>query len=652
MLIALVFALQTQAITPRPRPLTREQVAMAKFIAQVRRVEQVFLVEWRWEWQKNRDLKNTDPRYWSIHCHFDDPVVYGDELHLIVNAVSRKSMCPIWFQHEGTRPDESLTIDNGLPDDSRETMRRRRAEVLALLDSAAAMAPADAWVVGQRVRLNVDQRDFDRARLVAAKQCWSGPAFCAMLEGYVLFSSGNHGAAVAKFDSAAARMTPADRCGFLDISVFIPEEDRAAYEKRTCASRNDINERFWWLADPLFLQPGNERLAIHLFRQTMILLHSSLTADEHFDWRVSRGGAATAEMLLRYGWPSVFFYNREQDENHQRWLGFRDSSVNATREYASPRYHTTPSFAIATDFSGLQNADLSDLGAPWNDQQNAFDMNWWPIEHFSRAYLGTFDYQVAQFRRSRGPLVALATDARSPQLPDSVLRRYTAGLVAMSGPRDSARESSGSATVRADGATIMTIHTVPGSQVISAEFIDPGRDSAAAERARFAIDGAPGIERLGRREIALSDPVLFTAPAIDDSLPRGAPDAIERMLPSTTLRVRTRVGVFFEMYGVTRTDPIDMILTVMSEDRPGFLKRLGQRIGIADTAGASVAIIWKDGQSGAAITTTTIGGVVVQSRSIVLDLSALKPGRYAIEVGAGRSGEPAAVSRRDFTIQR
>jgi hypothetical protein len=124
------------------------------------------------------------------------------------------------------------------------------------------------------------------------------------------------------------------------------------------------------------------------------------------------------------------------------------------------------------------------------------------------------------------------------------------------------------------------------------------------------------------------------------------------MLPSTTLRLPKRVGLFLEMYGAARTESIDMILTVMSEDHPGFLKRLGQRIGIADTVGASVAIVWQDGRRGAEITSTTIAGVVVQSRSIVLDLFALKPGQYAIEVEAGRPGERAAASRRDFIIER
>src|SRR6476620_6733731 len=90
----------------------RDSVAASGYIAKIRKAENGFLADWRYEWRKWRDLKGTDPRYWSLHCHYDDYEV-GDEFHVISTMASSKSMCPIWYQGEGQRADENDGIDNG-----------------------------------------------------------------------------------------------------------------------------------------------------------------------------------------------------------------------------------------------------------------------------------------------------------------------------------------------------------------------------------------------------------------------------------------------------------------------------------------------------------------------------------------------------------
>jgi hypothetical protein len=655
MLLVIALALQTQIAVPAAHPpaTARDSAAKIKLLVRARREETIFFYQWRWEWEKARDFIATDTRLFSLHCHGDGSMGSTDALHLIATPYSRKAMCPIWFQGYGVNPqDEAIAIDNGLRPDARQRIRSRRAALLSLLDSAAVLAPDDPWLIGQRVRLNIDQREVERALGLATDECKLADSYCALLVGYALASSGDRHGADAAYEYAASLMTPKDRCAFLDIRVFLDSENRDSYEKLPCAAQDAINARFWWLADPLFMQPGNERLAVHLYRETLILLHSAVTVDERFDWRVKVGGSAVAEMILRYGWPAVEVWNREQDDNHFGWLGFRDSSVNASREYLQPRFHTTPTYAAATDLRNLTGTDLADVAPKWNQYRQAWDEDWWPVEHFARGgSLGTFDYQVAMFRRANGSLVALAADPRSSLLPDSVLPAYTAALVAMSNPTDSARRAVAPAAVHASGAMALSVETVPGLQVLSAEVLMPDRDSAPAARARFAITAPPGLAALGPRELALSDPALFLAPMSGDALPGSAEDGIERMLPSTDLRGSPRIGVFFEIYGVAPQEELEETLTVSQNEHPGLLRRLGARIGLADLGEGSIILHWRGVQPGMASSTLLIGNTPVRANVMVLDLSRLQPGRYAMEIGIARPGEASVVSHREFTIR-
>ena len=649
MLLTSLLLLQLSA--GAPRSVSRaDSVAATKLIQRARREETRLFFWWRHEWQKLRDLNGTDPRFWSLHCHFDD--AGPEDVYNIITVGSRKSMCPIWFQGYGTRGDENADIDNGIPAKSRDDIRLKRARVIALFDSAARLRPADSWVLGQRVRLNVDQREFVRATLIVADECHASAAFCAMLEGYVLSKSGNRAGASQAFLYAARQMTPADRCWFLDPRVFFDNEDRDRYGKFSCAERDSLDDRFWWLADPLWSERGNERLAVHLERHTLLLLKSSVTVDEHFDWRAKYGGGAVAEMLLRYGWPSVSYHHLEQSDNHYGWLGFRDSTTNASHEYFRPRYHTTPpDLRTFIDLSSL-GARPFDLSPPWIPRTRTFDEFWWPIEHFWRpGALDVADYQAAAFRRRRGPLVAVATNPVSPRLEAAALSAYTMQLIGMRSPNDSARESGGPARLEVSGAVVGTLAAKPGFQVISAEVVDQEHDTATAARARFAMQVPPGLDSLRSNALGVSDLVLFTPPAAMDALPVDTHGALVRMLPTTTLTI-DRVGVFFELYGLSRSDSVELDLTVVREGEPGLLQRLGSRMGLNDASTGTFAIRWEAGRAGTATATQSIDGASVNMRSILLNLSTLSSGPYTLEISVRSGARTAAVGKRHFVIRR
>jgi hypothetical protein len=648
--VLVLTGLTTAAGAQSGRRSRADSIAAAKYVAKVRREEAIFFFEWRQEWRKLRDLSGTDPRYWSLHCHFDD-ASYDDAQHLISYVGVRKSMCPIWFQYNGYRADENQNIDNGIPAKERPKIREMRARILAMLDTAIVLDPGNKWVEAQRVRLLIDQGDVERAADAASSQCHISQATCAMLEAHALMVGGFKAGADATYENSINHMTPAERCGYLDISLLLDPNSRDTYTELGCSQRAEINERYWWLSDPLFIKPGNERLSEHMDRQVILATHSGLVADEHFDYRPRYGGLASAEMLIRYGWPSVQFYDRTEDDNHYGWMGFKDSAANSSREYFMPRYHLTPDYAAAVDIRKLTGLDLRDVGAPVG-RDGFLDPEWWPREHMQRAgpMLGV-DYQAVAFRRERGPLVAVAADLRGKPIADSMRSRYTFGIVAMRNPHDSARVSTIPLEVNPGGAAVGVALPHPGLQVLSTEILDLDRDSSLALRARFSADLPQGLDAFTKDSIALSDIALYVAPPVNALLPRTMTDVVDRLMPTTTLSKTTRVGVFFELYGPSATDSVDVTLTVTRVDQPSLFRRLGSRVGVMDPGNGSFIVHWRDDGNGNTKSSTMIGKTRVEGRSIILNLETLKSGRYALEIGAAR-GHSSVITRREFTVER
>ena len=62
----MILALVLQLAAAEPQRMSRaDSVAAARIIQRARREESRFLKDWRYEWQNQRDLKGTDPRFWS-----------------------------------------------------------------------------------------------------------------------------------------------------------------------------------------------------------------------------------------------------------------------------------------------------------------------------------------------------------------------------------------------------------------------------------------------------------------------------------------------------------------------------------------------------------------------------------------------------------
>jgi hypothetical protein len=132
--------------------------------------------------------------------------------------------------------------------------------------------------------------------------------------------------------------------------------------------------------------------------------------------------------------------------------------------------------------------------------------------------------------------------------------------------------------------------------------------------------------------IAVSQPVLF-APRADRALPVDADDLLSAMLESTTISVGGTVGVFWESYGLVAGDSLRVSLNLLPATAPGLLRRLATVVKLADPV-SSVTLQWAE----PALTSNGDRGsgnaATIRPRSVLLDLSALRPGEYWIEVAA------------------
>jgi hypothetical protein len=657
MLVRLIMLAASMGIPTTPSPMRHAPFPVsppdsAALVARIRRLETEYFIEWRNNWMATyRAGRYSSPRLGAVHCHWDGSFSTA-AIHVIRSRQSRRSMCPIWYDQHSIEADERNGPDFALPIALQARARQRRAPLLALLDSAAAALPGDAFIAGQRVRLYLDQSAPDRAH-AAARDCRASKWWCDVLLGFVQYNRGATLAADSTFARAVASMPEAERCSWTDLSLLVAEDDRSRYRDIGCDRWAAVNERFWWLADPLYVEAGNERRVEHYARRVKIELHRALTIDERWDWLPAHGGDAIVEMIVRYGWPSFFGWGGgQEDRSHFGWLAFTDSSVNVSGEYVGPRNHTAPDLKAVLD-SGMTGFDDYDLAPERTGREPRFDTNWWPVEHYARegGALVRLDHQRAFFRRARDAEVVVAVRMPADELIAAGRLPYAASLVFMSGPRDSARVTR--RTVRPDGKaqTVFTARAPSSTWVISAELTPADSGHGTVGRARFAATLPQSLVSFPPATIALSDILLFEPPPADERLPSDLERASVKMMPTTTLDIGKKMGVFWEMYGVAPDDSVHVALRIAQNDRVGFFRRLGARVGLADRGDAAVVLRWVEPQPGREGSSSVIAGVPVQSRALTLDLSNLGRGGYLMELSVGRPGQPPVTAVRALRIR-
>ena len=478
--------------------------------------------------------------------------------------------------------------DYTVPDEGRDIVKAR-AELLRELEHISALIPGDDWIMGQRIRYMLEAHDTNS--VAVARSCRATKWWCSALLGLALHVRGNFLAADSAYALALDAMPSPLRCHWMNLGPLLDDDIRGTYRRMTCAQRETADARIWWVSDPLYMTPGNERRTEHYSR----VLHTMLQQNSVNTYGSSWGGDL-AELILRFGWAEKW----TQEPSRSMYPDAKPSIVGHERE---PGYHFFLTQRPPDSLAQIVDSIFDIFQFP-------------PREQYSPTYTNGFvrlDAQVARFRRGDSTKVVAAFDVTNDTIFGK--HKFAAAVVAMGD-----ESTSPSTTLLDESPTknVLTVSTPWREQLIGVELL--AKDSTAAARWRSGFAEIP----LDSGKISVSD-LLFVDGA--PSLPSSLEEAIPRAHGGTKFRRNVQVGLFWELYGSTPTDsalPVTLTITPVDES---LLRRAFRVLRIAPKA-APLNIRWQE--NGAA--------GVMSPRSVVLDLSAVPAGKYAVKLEVGTAG--------------
>jgi hypothetical protein len=478
-----------------------------------------------------------------------------------------------------------------------ERIRRARDALLATLDSLATLLPGDGWVAGQRVRYLVEGGR-TRDAVLAAEACRAALWWCWALGGLARHAAAEFPAADSVFDAALGLMPPDERCRWSDLSPLVEGDLAKRYRALACEERAGLEARLWWLARPLWSQPGNDRRSAHFARLTMVHLMRDARTAYGLAW-----GRDLADITVRYGWPLWW------TQVPPRATGtVADAAV--TGHEATPGFHFLPPTRAALDPAAAREEDFTLRAAR-------------PRERYAPSYAKAFTapaHQSAVFRRGDTALVVAAYDltadtpfARAPLAAALVLARD---------------ERTRPVVARRDHAPPRGVLLAAGAWaplLLSLEVTTPERHHVA--RARYGWR-PPAPER----RVSSSDLLLFAA---DDSLPTTLEQVAPHALGSRAVPSDRQLGLYWELYGLGSGGSGRGVVTTAVSVLPlkrGFLG-LGRR--------KRVRLEWQDHPE-------RVDGI--GARTLRLDLSGLAPGRYRVVLSVKPEDEPPVTASREIVV--
>lgn len=489
--------------------------------------------------------------------------------------------------------------DYVVPEEGKNIVRAR-AELLRELEKASAEVPGDDWIMGQRIRYLTEGHD--TSAVSVARSCRATRWWCDALLGLTLHVRGDYAAADSAYAIALDEMPSQTRCHWLNLAPLLDDDIRGTYKKMTCGQREAADARIWWVADPLFMTPGNERRTEHFSR----VLHTALQQDAANTYGSSWGGDL-AELILRFGWAEKW----TQEPSQSMYVDAKAAISGHERE---PGYHF---------FLTQQPPDSLALIV-----DSVFDIYQFPPrEMYAPVYTKAFerlDAQVARFRRGDSTKVVAAYDVSADTIFGQ--RKFAAALIASGGE---AFPPSMTEVAESPVKNVLTVSTPWKEQLIGVELL--ANDSAGAARWRSGFAEIP----LDSGKISVSD-LLFVDGA--PSLPGDLNEAIPHVHGGTTFRHDEKIGLFWELYGKTPADsalPISLTITPVDVS---LLRRAFHALRIASKP-TPLNIRWQEnGSSG-----------VLSARSVLLDLSLMPAGKYAVKLEVGNY--PAATTSRIIEVK-
>ncbi len=621
-----------------------------------------FLKEWRTAWAETQDqlrppnamdmefqMHEGAMRALSIHCHW--PLVHPTiARRLIRGPTASQATCPGWYPLDAPPiDDERRNIDAALTPTRRLKLRQFRSIMRSELDVVARQIPGDMFITRQRVRFAIDDGDLAGAAAAAAA-CQGDPADCGFLQAFILYRAGIVSAADSAFLAAARLLPDSQRCTWNDVAVLLDDPGkRRDYQSMSCAERADVEARFWWLSDPLFVEAGNERRAEHFVRKVQISLMES-AEDERQHLEPKYGGEGVTENLVRYGWPTQLYWGGfHADQSHHTWLTIcppgpgpmppgclLEAPPYVVPEYTRGRLHTVPAFSA--------------IIAPFKSQPEDWQLNgpadvtdWWPVEHFGRDASHIVQLPLGQsvmLRRFTATRFVWAGDLDPARLGRATGDSVSGYLFESRSPTELVNVQLSPAHVGRP--LVIDAPMVAGDALIGVEI--PGDARVPAARTRFGVSVIEPLNALAGAR-AVSQPLLFDPPAVGAGT-LNAEAALGRMYGTTTLTNATRIGIYWEAYGFSAADTVETIVRVRREDR-GILSQVTGVLRLSGEDAGGLGLRWTETPGNTRAIQRAEGNVPMQMRSIVLDVSQLPPGSYSLDVTAShKRGSSTSIERR------
>jgi hypothetical protein len=542
--------------------------------------------------QQRRDSVDARKRATSAQAHFE----LVRRTNLPVEYSGSNGKCDAHIGRFCQWNNDEDTIEAKQP----RVIRKARESLIAALDSAQKKSPRDGWITGQRVRYLIEAKN-DTAAYRVARDCQPAEWWCAALEGLALQQNWNGVAADSAFAHALRTMPASERCRWTDMTPILDPPLRSRYRKVGCGANEQLAERLWWLADPFWSVAGNDRRSEHYARHTMAKIQEPARNAYNLSWSND-----LREMVVRYGWAR--YWTRGPSSG----FGFDPTAGPVSGHESSPNYHFIP-VSLNADTVPKVSFDL-DLDASAERYSPLMARRVFEIEP-----------QVAIFRRGDSSLVVVAYDVNTRPELDSL--NMSGSLVVAHDETSPMYQSTDQAQRK--GALSVTVDSRP--QIMSLEVINTDTRLGAAWR-RAVLQLKPF--RPG--SISMSDPLLFEPTDAE----AGDLAAAMRTAIGTNSVHRGKVGIYWETYGLPRTDSAQTVALTLTRVQVGTLRRLGESIGLASKS-SPLTIRWNQMMS--------VGSVT--SRSVVLDLSLIPKGKYLLRVETGPDEKRIATTSRVIEIQ-
>ncbi len=493
-----------------------------------------------------------------------------------------------------------------VPPPEPDAIGQARERLLAALDRAAQRLPGDSWIAGQRVWYAIEAGDPDAA-LERLGDCRAERWWCHALRGFALHAANDFVAAEDAFDVALAVMPSARRERWLDPTDLLDRDARRTYRRLEPAEREAFVGHFWWLADPFYAVPGNDRLTEHFARHVQDRIFENARSPFEMRW-----GNDLREVLVRYGWPVGW----ERIRRRSGGLGAISRSGIIG--------HDAPGERCFAPAAAVLEGPTRVAPGEWSIEDDGARTSYAP--RYAKTVF-ELDHQLAVFRRA-GEAVVVAGWQVSDSIPEG--DPVDAALVITSGPAEPSHAAR-SRTTESRGVLELQVPWTPS--IVSVEALAPEAGRAARARYGLPTSGA------GTRRPVVSDLLLLDSPG---ELPVSLEEAVPRTRGSTHVWSNERVGIYWELYPGTGRPHEVAIAVALKDERRGFWRKLGSTLNLAGDDTDSVALEW---------TESIPVGTFVYPRALEVSLPELPPGQYKLELTVRFADSSRVVANRAITVE-